>query len=137
MMPDAQYRDLLTSAAGVRDDLIATLSSRELDLVGNIVQVYRTSMQEQDPAAFQIWARKPGKPDGGPAFPSKFAGTPYEGMSQRKWFAGCALQGMMAHDASGLAAAISTGDGQLAIDNTARLTYALADAMIAEGSRKR
>lgn len=58
----------------------------------------------------------------------------HPGLSKREWFAGIALQGMMAHDATGLAAAIREGteNGRKAITNTARLAFALADAMLRE-----
>lgn len=53
MRTDADYRDALMYA-GVRADLIDHLSGQDLDRVGNIMGVYRTSMQEQDPIAFRI-----------------------------------------------------------------------------------
>lgn len=75
---------------------------------------------------------------GGQAFPSMDAlgHKDYQaGLSQRDWFAGMILQGMMANDASGLARSISERKGEIAIRNTARLAYIMADGMIRERSR--
>jgi hypothetical protein len=61
------------------------------------------------------------KPDGGPAFPrSDELGLhrAIPGMSLRDWFAGMAMQGMLA-------------DG-IAHDGAPRFAYRLADAMLAE-----
>lgn len=73
---------------------------------------------------------------GGQAFPgmATLGHKDYHpGVSKREYFAGKALQGMIAHDATGLAEQIANGNGKLAIRNTARICYALADAMIREG----
>lgn len=53
MKTDVEYRNDLI-ANGVRADLIATCIGHDLDRIGNIVGVYRTSMEEQDPARFAI-----------------------------------------------------------------------------------
>lgn len=50
---DEQYREKLIEG-GVRPDRIAGLLGRDLNCVGNIVGIYRTSMAEQNPAAFEI-----------------------------------------------------------------------------------
>ena len=62
------------------------------------------------------------KPDVGPAFPTSYnwpeAYKHLNGMSLRDWFAGMAMQGMLA-------------DG-IAHDGAPRFAYRLADAMLAE-----
>lgn len=65
--------------------------------------------------------------DGGPAFPMVVVNgfnsvSPEGGMSLRDWFAGMAMQGCIAADASG---GISNG-------NITEFAYKVADAMIAE-----
>lgn len=52
-MTDDDYRAELV-AHGVKSELIANCDSVALDRIGNIVRVYRTSMQQQDPATFEI-----------------------------------------------------------------------------------
>lgn len=54
MKSDDDYRRELTDQGRVKPDLIETLTGHDLDCVGNIVQVYRTSMQEQNPTAYAI-----------------------------------------------------------------------------------
>ncbi len=79
------------------------------------------------------------KPDGGPAFPREEyqfdsrRGQP--GMSLRDWYAGRVLVALVGSDAVGLAEAVCNGKGALAINNTAKLSYALADAMLRERDR--
>lgn len=53
MKTDAEYRDLLRER-GVKGEYIDAFGGRDLDRIGNIVGVYRTSMHEQDSAAFDI-----------------------------------------------------------------------------------
>jgi hypothetical protein len=69
------------------------------------------------------------------AFPND-AYSGQRGMMLRDWFAGQVLMGMLAHDATGLAEQIAEGKGEIAIKNTARLSYLLADAMLKERERK-
>jgi hypothetical protein len=52
-MTDEEYRQKLIRH-GVRPELLLDLSGHDLDCVGNIVDVYRTSMQQQNPARFEI-----------------------------------------------------------------------------------
>lgn len=73
--------------------------------------------------------------DGGPAFPFEFSEVRSRGMSQRDWFAGRAMQGFMLGLAEHL---VSDGDAasvRQAIDNTGRLAYLIADAMLRERER--
>ena len=53
-MNDSDYVAKLI-AAGVKPRMLLGLSSHQLDCVGNIVGVYRTSMREQNPIAFEIY----------------------------------------------------------------------------------
>ena len=57
--------------------------------------------------------------DGGQAFP-----TTHDGMTLRDWFAGMALQGLLA------------GSENMSIDTAARLSYTAADMMIAERAKR-
>ena len=66
--------------------------------------------------------------DGGAAFPlipTEGCGPIWEGMSLRDWFAGQALNGMVASEVKDAA------------ERFARGAYALADAMIAERNKER
>jgi hypothetical protein len=65
--------------------------------------------------------------DGGPAFPGwdENSSSPILGMSLRDWFAGMALQGMLACPGS------SGGDDAYEVD-----AYRLADRMIAEREKQ-
>lgn len=53
MMSDSDYRSKLI-ARGVKTEIVAIVSGHDLDCIGNIVGIYRTSMKEQDPAAYEI-----------------------------------------------------------------------------------
>lgn len=74
--------------------------------------------------------------EGGPAFPVRIGGYGSGGMSTRDYFAARAMQGMIQNDAPGLAGAIAAGKGMVALDHTARLSYAIADAMLRERDRR-
>ncbi len=68
------------------------------------------------------------KPDGGPAFPGINADVTndmHNGMTLRDWFAGMALQGLLA------------GDSEQSISNetAAKIAYDQADAMLKERER--
>jgi hypothetical protein len=52
-MDDVAYRAKLI-ASGVIPDRLEELSGHQLDCVGNIVDVYRTTMRKQNPARFEI-----------------------------------------------------------------------------------
>lgn len=63
--------------------------------------------------------------DGGPAFPQGFDGGPYDGgMSLRDWFAGMALQGLLAH-----VIGVEGANGRAS--KYAERSYQYADAMLA------
>jgi hypothetical protein len=66
--------------------------------------------------------------DGGPAFPAQHfdLADGEHGMTLRDWFAGMALQGMLAND-------IESGPEQVPI--IVASAYVLADAMLAERSK--
>jgi len=66
------------------------------------------------------------KPDGGPAFPIPAHGVNSDGMTLRDYFAGQALQGMIA--SHGLA---HSAWNTAAPDANASLAYQIADAMLA------
>lgn len=55
------------------------------------------------------------------------------GLTKREWFAGLAMQGLVAE----MAEAMARGDDKiaLALQNTSRLSYAIADSMIEAGKR--
>ncbi len=52
-MTDDSYRQRLIDAGAV-SDIIKSFSGHDLDCVGNILDVYRTSMKQQNPARFEI-----------------------------------------------------------------------------------
>ena len=52
-MDDETYKGKLI-AGGVAPKHLEGCSSHDLDCIGNIMQVYRTSMAEQNPSAFRI-----------------------------------------------------------------------------------
>jgi hypothetical protein len=58
-MTDTEYAEKLI-ASGVRPDRLEGLSGHALDCIGNIVEVYRTSVEIQNPAhaAIQRYARE-------------------------------------------------------------------------------
>lgn len=62
------------------------------------------------------------KNDGGPAFPCPIEDATQCGMSLRDWFAGMALQGIVIHAHY--------------IDDMAKTSYEVADAMIAERDKE-
>lgn len=68
------------------------------------------------------------KDGGGPAFPTETADAYYHGLSVRDWFAGMAMQGMLAANAK--------FDEEVTDKNVdyivAREAYASADAMLAQ-----
>lgn len=73
--------------------------------------------------------------DGGPAFPVNYAYRPKEGaygdgMSLRDWFAGQAMQGLLASDRKFGKPSETLGEA------VARNAYEFADAMIAARARK-
>lgn len=80
------------------------------------------------------------KDDGGPAFPLPEWSYPHgvsgikiqEGMSLRDWFAGMAMQGMLAHSTRYKPRPGTSANWHEAISEEA---YQLADAMIAEGKK--
>ena len=53
-LSDADYREKLIAEGHVRAAIVATAAGAELDRIGNIVGVYRTTMAEQDPSRFAI-----------------------------------------------------------------------------------
>ena len=61
---------------------------------------------------------------GGPAFPKNY-GVPHEGMSLRDYFAGLAMQGLLAADSN------NEWDPDICVI----LAYRIADAMLAERER--
>lgn len=84
------------------------------------------------------------KKDGGPAFPQMCAdaldiGMVHDGMTLRDWFAGMALQGMVAAMRSDEGAAayndIAESEGLTPPQLVAALAYRYADAVIAEGTK--
>lgn len=76
------------------------------------------------------------KDDGGPAFPSATEDYWTIGMSTRDWFAGRAMQGFMLGLAEPLISDRDVTRVRLAIENTSRLAYLVADAMLRERDRK-
>lgn len=70
--------------------------------------------------------------DGGPAFPESYIGDDIPnigiggGMSLRDWFAGMALQGLLACEESGVG-----------IERFAEASYKFADAMLAEREKEK
>lgn len=125
MMTDHDYRDLLV-LGGVRRDLIATLIGHDLDCVGNIVRIYRTSMKEQDPAAFAIAQNAAGLSE---------AALPV--MSLRDWFAGSALPHALKEAKDTI---IRSGANRVMEQDAASAgagrAYLIADAMLRERERK-
>ena len=53
VMDDAAYRSRL-AVAGVSFDKLDGATSHQLDCIGNLVGVYRTSMREQNPSRYRI-----------------------------------------------------------------------------------
>jgi len=81
--------------------------------------------------------------DGGPAFPHSYitpsGPTAYDdhaGMSLRDYFAARAMQGLVWELAAAISKDQDVSRAMLAIDNTARLSYAFADRMLAARETK-
>jgi hypothetical protein len=72
------------------------------------------------------------KKDGGPAFPRKFMDDS-PGMTLRDWFAGQVI-GHVATDTS-IGRSITAMNAEEVAAHLARLSYAIADAMLAERSK--
>lgn len=71
--------------------------------------------------------------DGGPAFPVNIGGYSIEetlGMSLRDYFAAQAMQGLVADMAGAIASDDRLDRLRRALENTARLSFAIADAML-------
>lgn len=79
------------------------------------------------------WTMKELLAEGGTAFPHTAPDRIFQGMTLRDYFAARAMQSLV-HD---LAEALACGDEkiELALKNTARLSYAIADSMIRERNR--
>ena len=69
------------------------------------------------------------KDEGGPAFPSVVHSARWEGMSRRDWFAGMALQGILA--------ARTDQHYWAAPSEVATRCYDLADAVLVAGQKER
>jgi len=65
------------------------------------------------------------------AFPSAASDSRNAGMTLREWYAGCALQGLLASIQTNALASASATDANIAIR-----CFALADQMIAASGRK-
>lgn len=52
-MNDEEYKQKLI-AHGVKEHFLVGRSSKDLDNIGNLVDCYRTSMKEQNPARYEI-----------------------------------------------------------------------------------
>ena len=72
-------------------------------------------------------------PDGGPAFPCPFPDASLRGMTLRDWFAGQALSALPDKDMHEIL--MSGSVAKLAIPMVAKLSYQLADAMLAERAK--
>ncbi len=57
-MDDEAYRQKLIKEGGGNPEIINAVPDHELNWIGNILGVYRTSMQEQDPARFALKTAK-------------------------------------------------------------------------------
>lgn len=81
------------------------------------------------------------KNDGGQVYPligdANTAGFVKLGITRRDWLAGLAMQGLCANPGGPFQANASCGWSLVncSIENVAAVAYAIADAMIAEGSR--
>lgn len=77
--------------------------------------------------------------DGGPAFPTVSASVhlPHHGMTLRDWFAGMALQGLLANPGGPIQANGMSGWSftNCEDNDVAKLTWILADAMLAARSQ--